>query len=364
MRLGSRAGNLLLLAGSVLATCAVLEACLRVYYSAVDPAADPRVLLQRANRSLPDVAPADCHARGVRMAKLGQLIRQSEFPDIIYELKPGITACAFEHNRVVVNGAGWRMERDIAREKPGGVFRILGLGDSQMFGQGVETSETYLAMLERKLAERGIRAEAINTAVPGYNTANEAAVLARRGVAYAPDLVVVGFVGNDLGLPAFLERPLSYATLRKSYLLDFVLDRLARIPLRRSRWAREGHDLPLENVPMEMRNDDVKLDLTRVPEEYRGMVGLGGFEGALARIRAAAGGVPVLVLGPFGNNEVPARKLEQIVRSYGFRTAIPSMPGGMTVSRRDPHASAAGHAWIADQLLLVLEREGLLPGTR
>ena len=80
-----------------------------------------------------------------------------------------------------------------------GAYRILGIGDSFTYGQGVKSEDTYLKQLESRLRRRypGRSFQTINLGVPGYNTVQEYELLARSGPAYHPHLIVVGFVLND-----------------------------------------------------------------------------------------------------------------------------------------------------------------------
>jgi lysophospholipase L1-like esterase len=83
-------------------------------------------------------------------------------------------------------------------EKPEGTFRILLLGDSVSVGQGVrEYENTYPAVLETYLRERGLEVELLNFAVTGYNTQQEVWTLNDKGLAFDPDLVLVGYCLND-----------------------------------------------------------------------------------------------------------------------------------------------------------------------
>ena len=95
---------------------------------------------------------------------------------------------------VRINSRGYR-GREYAWHAASGL-RILGLGDSFAFGFGVQEDDTYLARLERALADR--RVEVINAGLAGMGPDNEARLLEADGPALRPDLVLVGFfVGND-----------------------------------------------------------------------------------------------------------------------------------------------------------------------
>ncbi|HEX5054533.1 MAG TPA: hypothetical protein VFZ65_22335, partial [Planctomycetota bacterium] len=64
--------------------------------------------------------------------RLGHLIRAARNPDIIFELVPGLDV-EFQGVRVVTNADGFRGPRR-SREKPANGYRIVGLGDSVLFG--------------------------------------------------------------------------------------------------------------------------------------------------------------------------------------------------------------------------------------
>ena len=75
---------------------------------------------------------------------------------------------------VHTSSQGFR-DREYAAAKASGSYRVLGVGDSLMFGWGVDEGRDYLSVLERRLErEHPERSwEVINTAVPGYNTVME-----------------------------------------------------------------------------------------------------------------------------------------------------------------------------------------------
>lgn len=96
-----------------------------------------------------------------------------------------------------VNARGYR---DLPRAipKPAGVRRVLSLGDSFAWGASVEFEDAYPQRLERALTRRRQETwEVVNLALPGMAAVDHAAQLAKEGDAYAPDVVLLGYVLND-----------------------------------------------------------------------------------------------------------------------------------------------------------------------
>lgn len=94
---------------------------------------------------------------------------------------------------VHTNSAGFRGTREYDVQKPEGVIRIAALGDSFVFGFGVQDTETFSALLE---ADGGGR-EVLNCGVPGYGI--DQIYLSYREVAknYHPDIVLIGVFPED-----------------------------------------------------------------------------------------------------------------------------------------------------------------------
>jgi lysophospholipase L1-like esterase len=124
-------------------------------------------------------------------------LRASTRPGLDYELVPGIRGHAWGAD-IAINSHGFR-DRDYPVEKPRGVRRIAVIGDSIAFGNHMAASDTFPEQLEALFAQRGRPVEVLNLAVPGYDTQNEVAFLEQTGLAFQPDLVVVGYCINDLG---------------------------------------------------------------------------------------------------------------------------------------------------------------------
>ena len=97
---------------------------------------------------------------------------------------------------IVTNSRGFR-DAEIGAKRTG-VRRVLALGDSFAFGQGVEAEQAYPQVVEQLAAAAGDEIEVINAGVPGYGTAAAYALLREEAPQLDPDQVVLGlYVGND-----------------------------------------------------------------------------------------------------------------------------------------------------------------------
>jgi hypothetical protein len=102
---------------------------------------------------------------------------------------------------IEVNSKGLR-GAEIDYPKPPGEYRILVTGDSFTFAEQVNQDETFTQRLEDRLnAEQpGLNYRVLNAGSNGWATANELVYLAKEGVKFKPDVVVVAFyLGNDVG---------------------------------------------------------------------------------------------------------------------------------------------------------------------
>lgn len=114
-----------------------------------------------------------------------------------YKLTPNFLGY-FADVPVRINGQGLRENKDIVMEKPKGVKRIIGLGDSVGFGYGLEEQDTSMRKLETILNKNGKKFEVINGSVTGYNTFQERKFLEDYLIKLNPDLIILNFVLNDI----------------------------------------------------------------------------------------------------------------------------------------------------------------------
>jgi lysophospholipase L1-like esterase len=89
---------------------------------------------------------------------------------------------------------------DVALEKGPGTFRVLCLGDSITFGEGVRYEDTYPARLEELLSSRmtGKSVEVINAGVQAYGTRQSVDLFRSRARSFEPDVVILAFYLNDV----------------------------------------------------------------------------------------------------------------------------------------------------------------------
>ncbi len=91
--------------------------------------------------------------------------------------------------RITTNGDGLRTR--VPREKSPGALRIAVMGDSTVFGWGVEDGRELSAHMEAPLRPRSHkRVELMNAAQPGYSTVQLSWLFHDTVVAYQPDVVV------------------------------------------------------------------------------------------------------------------------------------------------------------------------------
>lgn len=281
--------------------------------------------------------------------------------------------------RYVHNSLGLRGP-EVVVPKPPGTFRILALGDSFTYGGGVDVGDTFLAVLERRLAARGPDhppVGVVNAGIPRFFPEAERLFLQHYGLPLEPDLVVVGFVPNDvidthLGLEAI--EVLSDGRLVSNYgarLLAALGPGLLtlyehwhsfRIPMRRWLQARIADDRPIRPDEVFREGGYHEEDWREVERQYDGMV-------SLCRERGA-GFVLVHLPQQAPWDEAasyPARRLAGWSERAGvlFVDPLPAMRAHDAPEtlhwRLDRHPTAAGHALVADVFFGALEAGNLVP---
>lgn len=138
---------------------------------------------------------------------LGSVIRYD--PILGWSLDPNSSLVSVDSQRdlryrIDVNSHGLR-DRDVPFENPDGKKRVLILGDSFAFGVGLNAGERFSDVLEGML---GGEVEVINAGVPGWGTDQEMLFYESSLRRFAPDVVVLAFLGQNDVVNNALRGPL------------------------------------------------------------------------------------------------------------------------------------------------------------
>lgn len=113
--------------------------------------------------------------------------------ELIRIVDPDSGAVAIER----MNRHGWR-DRERGLDKPPGVYRVLVVGDSNVFGLIAPGPAVFTRVLEDRFRAEGKAVEVLNMGISNWGTDQELEALRREGLAYRPDLVIFHFSTNDL----------------------------------------------------------------------------------------------------------------------------------------------------------------------
>lgn len=289
---------------------------------------------------------------------------------------------------VKINDNGFR---DIAHGegKSPRILRVLGLGDSFVFGWGVLAEETFLKRLESRLQGQMDRpVETINAGVPGWGLNQYYIFLKQTGLQLSPDLVVLAYFLDDMSGPPQDSIPpttkyaagLQYkgSVMHHSRLFNFLKsishlvrekNRPARISylhdldVRRTEWSRRAEHLMSESSPAET-------------EQYAGML-----RAHLARLKSlvnAAGSAMVIMYVPDISqlhhpesqliNRVLLKTCQQLSIPFVDMTPVFEQsqdPSQYYLWPEDPHTNRVGHEEMAATLEEVIcSLPDLRPGCR
>ncbi|MEO0650914.1 MAG: SGNH/GDSL hydrolase family protein [Planctomycetota bacterium] len=121
-------------------------------------------------------------------------------PDVGRVLQPGLEGRKVGAITIDSNRFGLR-ERDFEVPKPPGTLRLIALGDSYVFGNGVAAGDRFGVHLEQWLndaAPEGTTVEVLHVGQPDWNQIAESNYLRRSLELYQPDAVVHVLIYNDL----------------------------------------------------------------------------------------------------------------------------------------------------------------------
>ena len=277
---------------------------------------------------------------------LAVIIKLIEHPQLVYELQPNISM-DFGHTELVTNGDGLRSRSDYAIEKPENTLRIVGLGDSGIFGWGVEQDEPFPAVLEKNLNARndGTHYEVLNLGVPAYNTWQEVEMLKYKGLKYKPDIVVLHWCFNDFEPPFWQYQPAKIDRRDLSYFYYLTFKRRELMAM-------------LEPKVIDYKNRD-ELEESSAPMIPFGPEGSAAAFQELKRL-AEQHGFKVLIFGPIGSHASPTVRSSGLP-DYNTYAHIPKTEETQAWAVHEFHPRGPGHALLAEKLEETLRERGWIP---
>ncbi len=256
------------------------------------------------------------------------------------------------------NRLGFR-DRDREPAKPAGTYRVLVLGDSITMGLGVDrTEDVFTHVLERELRGRGFSAEVLNFGVSGYNTQQEVEILADKGLAFAPDLVILAYCLNDTlqmngGIISQLRERERQAPGVAHYQLAPWLARSALYRLIRARFYSDRIVEKRVQHYRDLKADTVEPSLKKL----RRLADENGFEVLVAVLPADQDRG-----SPEQYAQIAERAAAQGLPHLDLRAAFEQCAAaGENLYNDSWHPSAAGHACLGRALAEHLAASGKLP---
>jgi len=308
--------------------------------------------------------------------------RPSLDPNLKYELTPGASVKAWGAD-IKINSQGFRgaePTNDPVTE------RVIVLGDSITFGNNLELEDTFPFQLQQRLVSHGRNVEVLNFGVGGYDTLQEVALLEIRGLKYHPNLVVVAYCLNDVGIASMSLEHIQrmqqlqsspYSFLYESRLVQLISESVETI--RTKNWEKHVNDPEVFRRDYANQIDPIGddeselLDLMNQSPKWPGSTWYGdrdrvgrlrfGFR-RLARL-SKENDFPVLIMiipllqdnGGAYSHHAANRIVEMEARRAGFDTIdltdefLRVGMGNLTPSPGEIiHPNKAGHTIIADSL--------------
>jgi lysophospholipase L1-like esterase len=259
-----------MVAGSVFAGLALLEGALWMWERAASEPI-PVFVANDGNVPLPPALPPEIRTKIARMQ--GALVMPQSWRKQDLAKIAGTDPFVWHGVLHQIDANEMRREEPFAPRDPSR-FRIVVVGDSLTYGEGIDAYWAYPAQLERALTP-DFRVEVLNLGVRGYASEEMLDVLRRFVPELQPDLVVYGVCLND-----FLERG-----GQQQAAPTLLPEKLTKILTRRTRLG----------LLVDERSDAVKRVLGLQPDFYADL--LAKFDGRYRRFGEDVAAMNALVTG-------------------------------------------------------------------
>jgi len=134
-----------------------------------------------------------------------------------------------EKELVATDSNGFRYYKKLQIDKPANEKRIFIIGDSSSFGHYLKYSNTFSAILEKKLQQDNINANVILASCPGHTTYQGLLIIKESILKFNPDIIIVSY-NNDPAKEykqekdrAFIHNKFEYHLFKLLYKSDYFL---------------------------------------------------------------------------------------------------------------------------------------------
>ena len=114
-----------------------------------------------------------------------------------YKPKPNQEGSYTLNKLVSINSSGFRDKEEWSSARTKKSTRIMIIGDSFTFGNGINEEDRFSNVLERKLRAQHKNVKVLNASAGGWNLDNEYFFLLEEGLNYNPDFLLIAFFPND-----------------------------------------------------------------------------------------------------------------------------------------------------------------------
>lgn len=260
------------------------------------------------------------------------------------------------------NSDGLRTEVRPARTS--GIFRVVLMGDSNVFGWGLNDDETLVAQTQRLLGAEESPIEIINAGQPGYSTAQSAWLFSETIQSYTPDLTIVFLSMHDHNRVLVSDTEVWRGPKGPMAWLRVTLARHSRIyeSLRRVRHTRSAEPqlMPQDTeeaarVPRVSDEDRglVLAEMRELAHTWGGSVGL-GLMPDVSDLRQGATGGSFKRIGQQWGEDWTAEAQSPMVN---LRTCCPEGGEALVFPFDNGHMNSKGNAAAAKALAVILRAE-------
>lgn len=265
-----------------------------------------------------------------------------------HALTPGLTEIhdSSEFHVVAHTSSQGLRNSPVTTPKPAGTYRVLAVGDSFTFGEGVNDNQTFESLVNARLATGSSGIEFINAGKPGASPTEERQICLAYKDRFGIDALFVGMYADDLSQSAYRE-----ILLEDNPFYSFVVNtwpifsRLNKPTIGYSRWtnARAGQTVRssaesklvvngllkrnptvLLSIPDAFRQDFLNgrinpallTNAIRVPEQFTYILDPASFEFSLSSLKGRLDLLKSRCTGPMPVYVVFIPSADQVSASY------------------------------------------------